>query len=379
VVTLIWIVCLVGAAFAMKVKVGLPRLAIPEVAEATAQETEPEPATEAQSAATEQISQPAAKSPDLPKRSKTEPRELIPAPRVVEDTKQTSTPSADPRADLLPPDTKCVSTSAPNPDGKRQVAEMNVVPVSNESSGAWNGPRSVADYEVHAPGETMREIARATLGSADRWLEVFLLNPQYRPELRIPGGVTLHLPSEARVVEEARYQPGPPCAPTPLPWHESARGPAQPPVVLCMWSSVRGKKPSTERGKHGGNPRPFIGTHLCALDDDQCLVLPQRVSEQMCNPRRLYLTPGPDECLWVCDATALERLTSRLAPSARRLYFAQTAQVTVDRSGRIVVPEWLSPVAALHQDVILLGVGDHFELWDTQHLQRYLDERSAGH
>src|SRR5262249_36406351 len=97
------------------------------------------------------------------------------------------------------------------------------------------------------------------------------------------------------------------------------------------------------------------------------------VTEQMGQPRRLYLTPGPDECLWVCDARALARLTSRLAPAARRLYFAQTAQITVDRGGRIVLPEWLTPVAVLHQDVMLLGVGDHFELWDTQRLQRYLE------
>jgi MraZ protein len=376
VATLIWIVTLLGVAFAVKVKAGLPLLAIPELAKAAAPETIAESVRKEAPTVTAVA---AANNPDEPS---TEVREVIPAPRAED-----ADAAPDPRANLLPPVTACPPANAPKPGwapGAKQpaVAGMNAVRPSvtesdkpGEQCGAWTAPKSLTDYQVRAQGETMREIARATLGSAERWPDVFQLNPQYQPDCRIPGGITLRLPREARVAEEATAHAAPARAPTPLPWGESLGGLAQPPVVLALWSTVKGKQQITEPGRKAQNRRPFIGTHLCTLDEGQALVLPQSVSEQMGQPRRLYLTPGQEECLWVCDAAALERLTARLAPAARRLYFAQTAQVTVDCSGRIVLPEWLTPAACLHQDVILLGVGDHFELWDTQRLQRYLDHK----
>lgn len=105
--------------------------------------------------------------------------------------------------------------------------------------------------------------------------------------------------------------------------------------------------------------------------------MPQKASEQLGLPRHVYVTPGPDDCLWLCGAAALERVAATLNADARRMYFAQTARIAVDRGGRITLPESLGPVGCMRQDVVLLGVGDHFELWDAQHLQRYVDQKAT--
>jgi MraZ protein len=125
----------------------------------------------------------------------------------------------------------------------------------------------------------------------------------------------------------------------------------------------------------------LTGTHTRTLDDKKRLALPRRVREQLGAPETLFITPGPDQCLWLFTQDGLERLAEKLdqAPAAdaevrvfRRLYFAQTESVDVDGSGRILLPERLVQFAGLGHEVILIGVRDHLELWDGRRWQEYL-------
>ncbi|HJT75858.1 MAG TPA: division/cell wall cluster transcriptional repressor MraZ [Gemmataceae bacterium] len=129
----------------------------------------------------------------------------------------------------------------------------------------------------------------------------------------------------------------------------------------------------------------LTGTSPRTLDDKKRLALPKRLREQMGDPPTLFLTPGPDGCLWVYTQDGLERLAEKLdqAPAAgaearvfRRLYFAQAEAVDVDRSGRILVPDRLAQFAGLRHDVVLIGVRDHLELWDADRWQQYLTDNA---
>ncbi len=125
----------------------------------------------------------------------------------------------------------------------------------------------------------------------------------------------------------------------------------------------------------------LTGTHPRTLDDKNRLALPRRVREQLGDPTTLFVTPGPDQCLWLYTQAGLEALAARLdqAPATdaearvfRRLYFAQTEAVDVDRSGRILIPDRLVQFAGLQHEAVLIGVRDHLELWDAQRWQDYL-------
>jgi len=125
----------------------------------------------------------------------------------------------------------------------------------------------------------------------------------------------------------------------------------------------------------------LTGTHMRTLDEKKRLALPKRVREQLDNPATLFVTPGPDQCLWIYTHPSLEALAAKLdqAPATdaearvfRRLYFAQTEAVDVDRSGRILIPDRLLQFAALEHEAILIGVRDHLELWDGQRWENYL-------
>src|SRR5438445_13163848 len=129
----------------------------------------------------------------------------------------------------------------------------------------------------------------------------------------------------------------------------------------------------------------LTGTHPRSLDDKKRMVLPRRVREQMDDPETLFVTPGPDQCLWLYTQADLEQLAAKLdqAPATdaearvfRRLYFAQTEAVDVDGTGRILIPERLIQFAGLRHEVVLIGVRDHLELWDAQRWQGYLAENA---
>ena len=129
----------------------------------------------------------------------------------------------------------------------------------------------------------------------------------------------------------------------------------------------------------------LTGTHPRTLDDKKRMTLPKRVREQLGEPETLFVTPGPDQCLWVYTQQGVERFADRLdqAPATdaearvfRRLYFAQAERVDVDGSGRVLVPERLVQFAGLQREVVLIGVRDHLELWDATRWQQYLTEHA---
>jgi MraZ protein len=135
-------------------------------------------------------------------------------------------------------------------------------------------------------------------------------------------------------------------------------------------------------------PQPLTGTHPCTLTDQHGLTLPKQLRQQIGDRplRALYVAPGPEQSLWLYSAAGLERLSERLERSpagdsrvrqARRLCFAQAEKCGVDRTGHTNLPDHLVQYAGLQQEVVLLGVGDHLELWDARHWQEYLQRRSA--
>ena len=129
----------------------------------------------------------------------------------------------------------------------------------------------------------------------------------------------------------------------------------------------------------------LTGTHPRTLDDKKRLALPKRVREQLGEVSTLFITPGPDQSLWLYTQEELERLAAKLdetpatdseARVFRRLYFAQTETVDVDRSGRILVPDRLLQFAGAKQEVVLIGVRDHLELWDASRWQQYTEQNA---
>ncbi len=214
---------------------------------------------------------------------------------------------------------------------------------------AGTGP--IQTYQVRNNGETMRDIARRTLGAGQRWTDVAKLNPNLRPEDSLSAGTQVHLPPDACLpVEEVEGL-------KPLPAMRPTTAAAKPKAVLAL-----------------------TGTYPCNIDDKRTITLPRAVREQLADADLVLASPGPDQCLWLTDQAHQERLADRLERSParevdvrvfKRLYYAQTEKIPVGADGRIAISDRLMQFAGLSQEVVLVGIDDHFEVWDAARWKKY--------
>lgn len=123
----------------------------------------------------------------------------------------------------------------------------------------------------------------------------------------------------------------------------------------------------------------FQGASQLTLDGKGRLSMPSRHRDALaagCDGR-LTLTRHPDGCLLVYPRPAWEAQRERIARlpySARalqRLLLGNATDVDLDGAGRVLVPTELRAAAQLERDVMLLGMGGHFELWDVARLDAH--------
>jgi MraZ protein len=238
------------------------------------------------------------------------------------------------------------ATPGPEHDAKSQPGEPPLAPA----------PGPVQIYHVHG-SETLQDIARQTLGSAERWTDLHKLNPTLKTDAPLSPGTTVRLPGDA-CVQSDDAEPV-----KPLPTLRAKPAPAKAKVL------------------------PLTGTFLCNLDEKGRLTLPRALRDQLAGSETVLVSPGPDKCLWLTNHAHLERLADRLEQSRaneadvrvfKRLYFAQTEKLNVNGDGRVQIPERLAQFAGLHQELVLVGIDDHFEVWDAARWRQYTRQKSAA-
>ncbi len=109
------------------------------------------------------------------------------------------------------------------------------------------------------------------------------------------------------------------------------------------------------------------------MDAKGRMAMPTRHREalqQLCGGR-LTLTKDRAGCLmlmpeptWLAMREALLKLPMEAA-GWRRFLLGSAVDVEMDAAGRLVVPPELRAYAGLQRDLMLMGVGKHFELWDA--------------
>ncbi|HTU21709.1 MAG TPA: hypothetical protein VMG10_26970 [Gemmataceae bacterium] len=217
-------------------------------------------------------------------------------------------------------------------------------------------PGPVQLYHVHRR-ETLQDIAQRTLGSNERWGDLHKLNPTLKPDEPLSAGTTVRLPADACVQSD------------------DAEGVKPLPALR--------RKPAAPKAK----VLPLTGTYQCSIDSKGRLTLPRALRDQFDGSDTILLSPGPDKCLWLTNQPHLERLGERLDQSQaneadvrvfKRLYFAQTEKLSVNADGRVTIPERLSEFAELQQEVVLVGIDDHFEVWDAARWRAYTQQKSGG-
>jgi MraZ protein len=127
----------------------------------------------------------------------------------------------------------------------------------------------------------------------------------------------------------------------------------------------------------------LTGTFPRAFDEKLRIALPKPVKDELKLQEGsvLYVTPGTDGSLAIYSPDVLEQLATRLAgssPTGRevrtfgRLFYAQAYRAEVDKQGRVRFSQELVNLAGVTKEAVLVGAGDHLELWDKTRWEAYL-------
>lgn len=85
---------------------------------------------------------------------------------------------------------------------------------------------------------------------------------------------------------------------------------------------------------------------------------------------KLTITKSPTRCLIIFPRMAWEAYRAKLlamplgADNWRRVFLGSAMDVEIDGASRVLVPPELREWAGLERDVLLIGMGSRFELWD---------------
>jgi len=128
----------------------------------------------------------------------------------------------------------------------------------------------------------------------------------------------------------------------------------------------------------------FVGEFEQTIDAKHRLAISSSLRELM-EPQEdgsnFILVVGPDRHLWLYPDLYYRRLlaTMRRSPLPDRqtrridLLFAMARYLKPDAQGRVVLPEKSMQRAVVSQDVTLVGIFDHIEIWPTPEWERHVE------
>lgn len=115
----------------------------------------------------------------------------------------------------------------------------------------------------------------------------------------------------------------------------------------------------------------LIGEYNHNLDAKGRMNFPARFREEL--GERFYVTRWLDDCLVAFSEEGWQRIIEKLEETPmvksrdiRRFLYSSAILAEPDAQGRILITQPLREHADLQRDVVVIGVGDHAEIWDKK-------------
>ena len=114
----------------------------------------------------------------------------------------------------------------------------------------------------------------------------------------------------------------------------------------------------------------FRGKHFHTVDPKGRLSIPAKFREYL--GEAFVITMGMDDCLLAYDLETWQAFEKRLtdvdmldddAMDLARFIMGNVQDVTLDKQGRVLLTEDTRQSVGLEKDVVINGLGNHFEIW----------------
>lgn len=126
----------------------------------------------------------------------------------------------------------------------------------------------------------------------------------------------------------------------------------------------------------------FFGEYQLSFTGAGRIVLPKKLRELL-KGNIFIVTKGFDFCLagydkedWESKAKELMAvsLLEREQIEKRRFVFSSAVYLEIDEQGRFVLPRNMLEYGGFDKKAIIIGAGDHFEIWEPTKWHKYLKE-----
>jgi len=131
----------------------------------------------------------------------------------------------------------------------------------------------------------------------------------------------------------------------------------------------------------------FIGEYNHTIDEKNRLAIPAKFRALLA--KGAVVTKGLDNCLFLYTSKDWQELAEKLAKlpisqsntrAFARLMLGGAMDVSLDKQGRVILPDYLKQFASLKKKVIITGLMNRLEIWDEAAWNKYKSEteKSSG-
>ncbi len=133
----------------------------------------------------------------------------------------------------------------------------------------------------------------------------------------------------------------------------------------------------------------FYGEYNHSIDRKGRLILPAKFREinKESGVEKFFITRGLDKCIfmfaedeWRTQEQRFKSVsfTKQESRSFNRIFFSGAVDVMPDRQGRFIIPQYLKDYAGIKKDVIVIGVSNRIEIWDTNMWKTFYTSSQAS-
>lgn len=142
-----------------------------------------------------------------------------------------------------------------------------------------------------------------------------------------------------------------------------------------MWQKVSICVTNAQKQKEGG--RMFSGTNINNIDSKGRVVLPVRFREEL--GETFYVTSGFDKCIQILSVDEFEHLREQIkvlpadkALALQYILISPAQLVSINKQGRISIPQALREDASLKDEVVIVGMDTRVEIWDKDTFAEFI-------
>lgn len=131
----------------------------------------------------------------------------------------------------------------------------------------------------------------------------------------------------------------------------------------------------------------FLGEYKAKFSGKGRIILPNKMREELTG-KVLVLSRGFEGCIWGFDKKVWQEeakrqleipATEERGRFLRRYLFSGSESVELDIQGRFIIPSALLDYASVKKEIVIIGTGDHFEIWNKKAWKKHLKEIERGY